>query len=56
MHKIIALTSLLLIVGLQTTSVYSQESTVPAFAAGFTFSTAEQASVVAAMSTFAQSE
>ena len=56
MHKIIALTSLLLIVGLQATSAYSQESTVPAFATIFQFSTAEQASVVAAMSTFAQSE
>ena len=55
MHKIIALT-LVLIVGLQTTSAYSQESTVPAFATIFQFSTAEQASVVAAMSTFAQSE
>jgi hypothetical protein len=56
MHKIIALTSLLLIVGLQTTPAYSQESTVSAFSAVFYFSTAEQASVVAAMSTFAQSE
>ena len=55
MYKIIALT-LVLIVGLQTTSAYSQESTVPAFATIFQFSTAEQASVVAAMSTFAQSE
>ena len=55
MYKIIALT-LVLIVGLQSTSAYSQESTVPAFATIFQFSTAEQASVVAAMSTFAQSE
>ena len=55
MYKIIELT-LVLIVGLQTTSAYSQESTVPAFATIFQFSTAEQASVVAAMSTFAQSE
>jgi hypothetical protein len=55
MHKIIALT-LVLIVGLQTTSAYSQESTVSPFSAVFQFSTAEQASVVAAMSTFAQSE
>ena len=55
MYKIIALT-LVLIVGLQTTSAYSQDSTVPAFATIFQFSTAEQASVVAAMSTFAQSE
>lgn len=55
MYKIIALT-LVLIVGLQTTSAYSQESTLPAFSAVFQFSTAEQASVVAAMSTFAQSE
>ena len=50
------LSSLLLIVGLQATSAYSQESTVPAFATIFQFSTAEQASVVAAMSAFAQSE
>ena len=50
------LSSLLLIVGLQATSAYSQQSTVPAFATIFQFSTAEQASVVAAMSTFAQSE
>ena len=44
MYKIIALT-LVLIVGLQTTSAYSQESTVPAFATIFTVSTAEQADV-----------
>ena len=50
------LSSLLLIVGLQTTSTYSQEATVPAFVTIFQFSTAEQASVVAAMSAFAQSE
>ena len=55
MYQFIALT-LVLIVGLQTTSAYSQESTVHAFATIFQFSTAEQASVVAAMSTFAQSE
>ena len=50
------LSSLLVIVGLQAMSAYSKEATVPAFVTIFQFSTAEQASVVAAISTFAQSE
>ena len=48
--------SLLIIAGLQIAPANSQETSVPAFATVFQFSTAEQASVVAAFSTFAQSD